>query len=142
MSSVAPARALLVAQAGVTAACAVLGELTGWTFLTLAVAAGAVFVAAALQQTPTWRWYVVGFEGCCVAFGLAALVSAHLVPGTAVAAGALLWLTSASAARAFAGRPEPVLPGLHPAAPSEPVVGALPVPPQPRPSTLDVLPRR
>jgi hypothetical protein len=106
MSSHHGFRSRLFLQAVVTAVLAMGGSpSSAWTIPTLVVAAGAVFVALAMRVEPSWRWYVVGYEGFAIAFGLVALVSGHYVPGTVLAGWTLYYLLSPAGAGAFAGTP-------------------------------------
>jgi hypothetical protein len=135
-----------VVQAVLTALFAVTGQVTGWTAPTLLVAAGAVFVALAMRAEPVWRWYVVGFVGFTIAFGLVGLVAGVTLYG----------LLDGAGASAFAGTPTwaPPVPAVPPPAavlppvaePAQPVA-AQPVPAQPvpapavpRPVALTILP--
>lgn len=106
MSDLSGLRGRLLLQAAVTAVYALAGgsASSGWTVPTLVVAVGAVFVALAMRQEPTWRLVVTGYEGFAVTFGAVALVSAHYVPGTILAAYTLFFLLQHGAA-AFAGAP-------------------------------------
>ena len=115
-------RGRLFLQAVVTAVLAMSGSpSSGWTVPTLVVAAGAVFVGLAMRVEPSWRWYVVGYEGFAIAFGLVALVSGHYVPGTVLAGWTLYYLLSPAGAGAFAGTPTWAPPAPAPWGPPAPV---------------------
>ena len=116
-------RSALYLQAAVTALFGLAKGGSGtWTFATMVVAAGAVFIGSALQPTPGMRNAALGYEGLAVAFGVVGLVADHYVPGTILAVGLGIQLLGANAALAFTGTPAPTLQ----------VFGApLPVPPPP-----------
>lgn len=136
-------RSALYLQAAVTALYSLAKDGGGgWTLATMVVAAGAVFVGAALQPTPQMRTGALAFEGFAVAFGIFGVVGGHYVPGTIIAIGMLIRLSSGTAALAFTGTPQPPLQvfGAPVAQTEEPHV-----PPQPRrspvpPPTPPVLP--
>jgi hypothetical protein len=134
-------RRRLILQAAITALLGVSGPVSGWTIPTLIVAAAAVFVALAMRPEPVWRWYVVGFVGFAVAYGLVALVSGHYVPGTIVAGITLYALLDGTGASAFAGTPTwaPPVPGTAPAY-GAPAIPTYPPPTAPPPAALAPVP--
>ena len=127
-------RSALYLQAAVTALFSLAkDDASGWTLATMVVAAGAVFVGAALQPTPQMRTGALAFEGFAVAFGIFGVVAGHFVPGTIIAVAMLIRLSSGTAALAFTGTPKPPLQVFGaPAAQTE----QPPVPPQPRRSPV------
>ena len=66
-----------------------------WAVLTMAVAAGAVFLGAAVQPTAALRTAVLAFEGVAVAVGLAGLLAGHYLPGTLLGVVVLIQLSGA-----------------------------------------------
>lgn len=116
-------RAALGLQAAVTAAPVVAsGSLSVRAFLVLVLASAAVFVAVLI--TPEDRAWVLRFE-----LGAVALGAVLLVPGT-VLGGVVLWLLlSRRGVAALDGRPQVLVPRPRQALPD------------PRPVTVDVLPR-
>lgn len=124
-------RSALYLQAAVTALYGLAkGGSGAWTFATMVVAAGAVFIGSALQPTPGMRTGALGYEGLAVAFGVVGLVSDHYVPGTVLALGIGIQLLGADAALAFTGSPRPTLQAFgapSPLPPPQPVVPEQPV---------------
>jgi hypothetical protein len=123
-------RNALFLQAAVTALVGLTGSAgLGWTLLTMVVAAGAVFVGAALQPTPAMRTGLLGFEAAAVVFGLLGLTAGHVVPATLLGLGVLALVLTGEGVRAFAGPPEPAPAWIPPTpvAPEAPVVVDVPV---------------
>jgi hypothetical protein len=143
MGSVSSLRSSLLLQAALTALYGLPRSDGGaWTILTMVVAAGAVFVGAALVPTPQMRVGALAFESVAVAFGVIGLLSGHLVPATLIAIGVLVLLVGAGAVREFAGPPAATLSGYrapvaspfaYPAAPEPVAAPALVAPPVPAP---------
>jgi hypothetical protein len=112
MSSVSSLRSSLFVQAALTALYGLMrSDVGSWTILTMIVAAGAVFVGAALVPTPEMRIGALVFEGVAVAFGAIGLLVGHFVPATLIAIVVIVLLVSAGAVREFTGTPAPTLSG-------------------------------
>jgi hypothetical protein len=136
MSSVSSLRSSLFLQAALTALYGLLrSDVGSWTILTMIVAAGAVFVGAALLPTPEMRVGALAFECVALAFGAIGLLVGHFVPATLIGVVVLALLVSPGAVREFTGTPAPTLSGYgapvaspfeYPAAPE--LVGAGSVP--------------
>ncbi|MGB8649384.1 MAG: hypothetical protein WCD35_01850 [Mycobacteriales bacterium] len=135
-------RSALFVQAAVTAlfSLANSGAGTGWTLLTLLVAAGAVFLGAALQGTPAMRNAVLAFEGVAAAFGVLGVLGGHYVPGTVIGIGLLIRLANADAGSAFLGLPTPAYGVPASAAPVPPAATAADLPPATAVPTMTILP--
>jgi hypothetical protein len=112
MGSVGSLRSALFFQAALTAGWGLLRSSGGpWTILTMVVAAGAVFVGAALQPTSDWRTWLLAFEGLAVTYGVLSLPAHHVVPATALAVTVLGLALTGGAKLSFAGRPVGTLGG-------------------------------
>ena len=103
-----------------------------WTALTMAVAAGAVFLGAAVQPTAALRTAVLAFEGVAVTVGLVGVLTGHAVPGTLLGLVVLVQLAgrgSRSPSPALEGYGVPVAsPFDYPAAPAAHVAAVPDVP--------------
>ncbi|MCW2598707.1 MAG: hypothetical protein JWM02_536 [Frankiales bacterium] len=99
-------RSTLYVQAALTALYGLTrSDGVAWTLLTMVIAAGAVFVGAALQPIPSMRTGLLAFEGIAVAFGAVGVTAHHYVPGTVIAVFVLVRLFGPDATRAFTDTP-------------------------------------